>query len=551
MTLLELLMAARDPLPSPNKVTMPGFGALPNLLPSAIPGVTFPILPDLPAGGRARGVADPMENLFFPRPLPPQPGADVPDFAAMNELRVSVPRVDPTRPAPDPGPMRRPAPPLFPSGAPQDPSRSLRVGQVGGGPVAGVDPRIPGQFNLPAYQRASAPGAMRAPIKPGEARKSRGPFGGAIGRLLAGADDPNLSRAENDEIRRQAFIDAGLGLLAGSSSTEAVPGFTSAVGSGILFANERAAAGRSTERQENELEKQKALAEKQLRFRSAVLSNVDLSNPHAMQQAMLMVAATGDAAGLKALVDISGTIQPSQFIQGQRGQILHANPMTGDFTVVQAPEDMPVDRDIRALGADETGVFEDGVLVKRYRHNEYVSAAAMRDQMRDDYKFELDVRQQWNQETGKLQSALAITDVALAEAVDIIGPNNEILERIERGNGAVEFNTLVTGLAKVLDEGSTVREEEAKRTAAVGSIMDNIENAIKRGLSGEVKGELFNKLRRELQAMQQSMVNRLNDKATPIVNRADQLGYNVDVIIEPGFRERIGVQRNVFLEAGQ
>ena len=214
---------------------------------------------------------------------------------------------------------------------------------------------------LPTIPDFSAqPPAPAAPPVAAVPQQMRGPgsFGGPFGRLFAGGDDPRLGQAQNDAIRKQALIDAGLGLLAGSSSPIGKPSLMQALGNAAMFANQGAEARRG-----QALAQESAMQNAALR--ASVFRGLDLGDPEDRVTAVSRLLSAGfeDAAkivndmpeaatGGKFTIVKDANGSPWAMMQEGRGELLN---LDGSRMQSPIPPEKIAGRNIQRVTVDRGG----------------------------------------------------------------------------------------------------------------------------------------------------------------------------------------------------
>lgn len=364
------------------------------------------------------------------------------------------------------------------------------------------------QAQMQASQAIPAPQAMSPSVPvstPAAPSGGSGAGGGGIGSALAGQDDPSLTPEQNASIKRQAILNAGLAMLMSDK-----PGL-GGVAEGALLGQQFGARERDIAVQDALARRAQRVEQDKLDLRREVLSRVDTNDPAAVRQAMFILAGEDDQEGLSALVDIAESTPADQIVQGQRGQILHFNPVTRELTEMQTPEELPRDTAFVDRGTSIELVDEGtGELIKSWSKGRFESASELRSVMQQELTNTRKLANDFFAQTKDYQEAWRQARLALNAPATGAGDQ-----------------TLVVAFNKLLDAGSVVREGEFDRVYGIGGLRARFGNALNKVLAG---GELHSVTRQQLLDEVQRLSSALDEDiqifAQPFTEQATAFGLN-------------------------
>lgn len=337
-----------------------------------------------------------------------------------------------------------------------------------------------------------------------------GTAGGVFGRLFGGADDPNLTPEQNDAARRQALIQAGIATILSQR------GGIEAAAEGLAFGQQAGAASRANALAADELRRADDEQQRTAALRSNLLSTVDATDRGALAQATLILASQGDFEGVGQLVDLAESLPSDQFIQGQRGQLLHFNPTTRSITEIQSPEDLPANRQLSQQG-DVTRLvdLDTGGVIAEFDHRKIQSASDLNADIRQAIDLESKLNDRFFRQTADYQEAFRRGRDALS------APENRAGDE-----------TMVIGFQKMLDAASVVREGEFNRIYDVGGLQARAElwlNRIRSG--GELAAETRDIVRGEIRRLKAALEEDIGVAAEPFIRQANSAGLNASNVV--------------------
>lgn len=351
---------------------------------------------------------------------------------------------------------------------------------------------------------AGAPAASAGPDTSAPASQGDGSF---LQKLIAGGNDPNLSPAENERIKRQALLVGGLSALAGLGARDAgIPGLARAVLTGQQYA--------AGAKQEAEVAAKEANRE---RLRAEILSQGDLSTQAGRVSTVrsLLAAGFGDEAG--KIIDVMGQFEAPQVLES--GDTFKLLSKDGEITDSGLPiPAAPNGTDFQQIGDRLVLVDKQtGDEIKSWSNPDRLSAAELRAQSKDAFDQTTGLRKEFQTITGEGQEALSLADAALT------GPE---------GSPATG-QTIIIALNKILDPNSVVRESEFARVNDLGGYVARLEGMRAKFEKGQLGPTAEAEIRAEIARLRAAMAEGLSRQATFYTGLAAQNGLNPDQVVRP------------------
>lgn len=379
---------------------------------------------------------------------------------------------------------------------------------------AGV-PLTPGMDPVPvrqpvrlSTQRVPDPGASVPDVDTEQGE------GGFFHRLFGGGNDPNLSPEENERIRRQSLLMAGLRTLqAGGEGQTGLGQIATGILTGQQFAaRAKAQAGEAAQ-----------LAERE-EMRAGILASADLSSQTGRVAAVrsLLAAGFGDEAG--RIIDVMGEYDAPQLLEaGEQYRVFDPNDLSITDTGVEIPA-APPDTAFQQVGDNLVLIDKvSGEEIKSWSNPDRLSSSELSGLASDALKNTTSLRKEFQGLTDNAQKAIALADAAL------IGPEGD----------PATGQTLVIALNKILDPDSTVRESEFARVALIGGIIARLEGYRNQVEQGQLPQSVEASVRAEIARLRAAIANEMSKQATFYTGLATQNGLNPDQVVRPSLVETL------------
>jgi len=409
----------------------------------------------------------------------------------------------------------------------------------------------------PPGPSSSTPSAGVLPPEPGQAIP-RGGFGGFLDKLFGAPNDPRLTEEQNDQIRRQAQLAAGLTLLGNEDSTASALGQAAAAGHKTAAGAQTAAiAQRDSILEEQETLRQRArdaedrqellrLRERNTDIQGEVQTALKDGDVEAIQEARAELSINGNfqaANALGGILDDMGVGARSSVLRLSPTKSVLVNPVTHSIEAEFETEDEVVahtlgDRTIFREGGDKDGEI---LFVKWH-------GVSPDQQARLDAEERERVREELSSERGILNDEQQTS-------LNAIGDDFRMDAKLHREVAAASFAlegiphnaasdlSLITWYTRIIDPGVSVRQSDVENAEGIGAHSAAVQRwwrrVVKGGLRQDEREMILDEARRAARAMQGAIV--------PIMERAQErarlsglpeIAYNT-IIFDPFERQNL------------
>lgn len=392
-----------------------------------------------------------------------------------------------------------------------------------------------------------APPGLVAPANPGGATPGMagagpgGGIGGALAALVGGEPNPDLTPEQNEALRKQAFITAGLAMMADDD------GGVGAIARGMLMG--RAVTGEAQEKmaEKNEERLRRLQAEALVRKRNSILAQINPLDPNARMDVVGQLLAMGDLEAADKFLELDKRLAGRAFEDQARivrEDIVSETDRTSPESLLQA-----------ALRFSAAGMTGDAQELRLQADSlraimEYRGALTWRDV--GDRQIALDrdgnVVMELRNTMSPAEAAAYMLNVRKTEEARAAGATDDYLRRLNQigddfridarnaatiaafyrnalaaQDNAVGDLTLIMSINKLLDPEGVVREGEFDRVARAGGLYDRFAGVIEKTKDGRIPAPIRAQVMQEIRNLAEESRAIFESQVLPIYLRQTEI----------------------------